>query len=138
VTLGNAGPILGLAHTTLAVENLDTAVAAYKVLFAQPCTRRGTAEGFDSACFAVTNTALVLVAPHGELPPFEMHVANRPAGTRASLGALGFAVAELESATRLLQRRGLPTAGPMLPWRGGLSVPLAPARRLPAACTSCC
>jgi catechol 2,3-dioxygenase-like lactoylglutathione lyase family enzyme len=56
-----------------------------------------------------------------------MHIANLPSGARAALGALGFAVADLESATRLLQRRGLPAAGPTLPWLGSLAAPLAPA-----------
>ena len=124
---GKGGPILGLDHVTLVVDELDAAVSTYETLFAQPCTRRGAAEGLEWAWFALANTALVLVAPHGEPTSLAAHVASRSPGTRAALGALGLAVAELESATRLLERRGLPAAGPPLSWLGRLATPLTPA-----------
>jgi catechol 2,3-dioxygenase-like lactoylglutathione lyase family enzyme len=123
----DVGTIQGLDHATLAVEDLDAAVATYETLFAQPCTRRGTAEGLDWACFALANTALVLVAPHGEPSALAAQVAGRPAGAQAALGALAFAVAESDSAARLLGRRGLPAAGPEVPWLGRPAIPLAPA-----------
>ncbi|GGC71878.1 glyoxalase [Siccirubricoccus deserti] len=118
------GPILGLDHITLAVDGLDAAMAAYETLFAQPCDGRGTAEGLEWARFALANTSLVLVAPHGEPSTLAAHLASRPAGARAALGALGFAVAEPESAARLLGRRGLPAAGPPLSWLDGQATPL--------------
>jgi catechol 2,3-dioxygenase-like lactoylglutathione lyase family enzyme len=121
------GPILGLDHITLAVDGLDAAVVAYETLFAQPCDGRGTAEGLEWARFALTNTSLVLVVPHGKPSSLAAHLASRPAGARAALGALGFTVAEPESAARLLGRRGLPAAGPPLPWLDGMATPLAPA-----------
>jgi catechol 2,3-dioxygenase-like lactoylglutathione lyase family enzyme len=122
----DAGPVLGLDHITLAVEALDAAVAAYATLFAQGPAERGTAEGLDWARFALANTALVLVAPRGEPGALARHVARRPDGASAALGALGFAVAEPESAARLLERRGLPAAGPALPWLHGTATPLLP------------
>jgi catechol 2,3-dioxygenase-like lactoylglutathione lyase family enzyme len=127
MTLTDAGLILGLDHTTLVVEELDAAVAAYETLFAQPCTRRGTAEGLDWALFALANTALVLVAQHGKPGALATHVASRPPGAGAALSALGFAVADPERAARLLERRGLPAAGPQVSWLGTPATPLAPA-----------
>lgn len=122
----DAGLILGLDHITLAVTALDGPVAAYETLFAQGCTGRGTAEGLDWARFALANTALVLVAPRGEAGVLANHVALRPDGARAALGALAFAVAEPEGAARLLDRRGLPAASPALPWLNRQATPLRP------------
>ena len=122
----DAGPILGLDHITLVVEALDAAVAAYEVLFDQACTARGEAAGLAWARFALANTALVLVAPRGEPSALARHVAHRPDGAQAALGALGFAVADPDGAARLLRRRGLPAAGPPLPWLDGAATPLLP------------
>lgn len=147
----DAGLILGLDHATLVVADLDAAVATHETLFAQPCTRRGVAPGLAWASFTLANTTLVLVAPHGapEEPAnaLRAYLALRP----AALGALGFAVAEPERAARLLDRRGLPGAGPApaevtgpappevtdpalpgwadlaRPWLAGSAAPLAPA-----------
>lgn len=127
MTLRDAGLIQGLDHVTLAVEDLDAAVPVYERLLAQPCTRRGATEGLAWALFALANTGLVLVAPQGEPGASAAHLANQPAGERAALGALAFAVAEPDGAARLLGRRGLPAAGPAFPWLGGLTMPLAPA-----------
>lgn len=112
-----AGPILGLDHVTLAVAALDAAVATCETLFGTACTRRGTADGLDWACFPLANAALVLLARQGAPGPLASHLAGGPAG--AGLGALAFAVADLAGAARLLERRGLPPAGPALPWLGG-------------------
>lgn len=121
-----AGPILGLDHAALVVDELDAAVAVHETLFGEACTRRGTTEELDWALFTLANTALVLVAMRGK-PGALAHLASPPAGARAVLGALTFTVAEPESAARLLGRRGLPAAGPPLPWLGRLATPLAPA-----------
>lgn len=128
----SAGAILGLDHVTLAVEAIDPALQAYEALFGQPCAQRGTAEGLDWARFALANTALVLVAPAGTAGTLAGQVASRPAGEAAALGALAFAVADPASTARLLERRGLPAAGPALPWLGREVVPLeaAAAREL--------
>ena len=123
----DAGPILGLDHTTLVVEALDSAVSTYETLFAQSCTRRGAVEGLEWACFTLANTALVLATSGGEPSGLAAHLAHPAAAARAVLGALGFAVADLQSAVRLLERRGLPAAGPALPWFGRLTTPLLPA-----------
>jgi len=127
MTLGDAGPILGLDHITLAVEDLDASVAAYEALFALRCTRRGTAEGLDWASFVLANTTLVLSTPRGALTSLGTHIAEQPTGAGAAPGALGLTVAELGSAAQLLRRRGLPADGPTSPWRDGLVIPLAPA-----------
>ena len=140
------GQILGLDHATLVVEALDGAVATYETLFAHPCDRRGSAEGLDWARFALANTALVLVAPRGAPGPLAAHVApvlgqqvpgqrvpdqrvpdQRPAEARAALGAVGFAVADPATTARLLERRGLPAAGPAFAWLDGPATPLLPA-----------
>ncbi|MFC7476373.1 VOC family protein [Dankookia sp. GCM10030260] len=118
--------ILGLDHITLVVEALDATVAAYESLFAQGCTARGEAAGLEWARFALANTALVLVAPRGEATALARQVAQRPEGARAALGALGFAAADPDGAARLLERRGLPAAGPALPWLDRQAVPLLP------------
>ncbi len=122
--------VLGLDHATLVVPDLAAAIATYETLFAQGCTGRGSAEGLDWACFALANTALVLVTPGAQAT----HMAPVPAG----LGALAFAVAEPERSARLLERRGLPGAGPALPWLAGPAVPLSPeaARGLHLALTA--
>ncbi|WP_431267046.1 VOC family protein [Dankookia sp. P2] len=122
----DGGPVLGLDHITLAVAALDAAIAVYGTLFAQGCEARGAAEDLDWARFGLANTALVLVAPRGAASPLARHVAHRPDGAGAALGALAFAVAEPEGAARLLERRGLPAAGPALPWQGGEATPLRP------------
>ncbi|TDH59465.1 glyoxalase [Dankookia rubra] len=122
----DAGPILGLDHITLVVEALDEAVAAYETLFAQGCGGRGAAEGLDWARFGLANTALVLVAPRGEAGAVARHVAHRPDGAPAALGALAFATAAPDGAARLMERRGLPAAGPALPWLGRQATPLLP------------
>ena len=80
MTSGNAGPILGLAHTTLAVENLDAAVAAYEVLFAQPRTRRGTAGGFDLACFPWPTQPWSWLRRMVSCPPLECTSPTGPPG----------------------------------------------------------
>jgi catechol 2,3-dioxygenase-like lactoylglutathione lyase family enzyme len=117
---GEGGPVLGLDHIVLAVEDLEAAAAAHEALFAQPCDRRGVTESLGWARFDLANTALVLVASQGG-PATAL-----PDGARAALTGLGFAVADLDRALRLLDRRGLPAAGPAQPWLDGAATPLAP------------
>ncbi len=107
---GSAGLILGLDHVTLAVARLDAAVAAYETLFELRPASPGEANGPLWARFDLANTALVLAAPEGTVRT-----------------GLAFAVAEPESAIRLLERRGLPAAGPALPWQEAQATPLSPA-----------
>lgn len=116
--------ILGLDHVVLVVAALDPAVAVYAVILGRDCRDRG--EGW--ARFALANTALVL-AEAGAAP-----LAARAEG----IGALAFAVADPDSTVRLLERRGLPAAGPALPWLGRAATPLAPeaARGLPLLLTA--
>ncbi|WP_165838968.1 VOC family protein [Roseicella frigidaeris] len=129
------GPILGLDQVVLAVADLAPAAAAYATLFGRPCEGRGTAEGLDRASFRLANTRLVLAAPQGiaagEAAAFARHLAppapGQGAGPHGALGGLGFAVAETGAALRLLERRGLPAAGPARPWLGRPAVPLDPA-----------
>jgi catechol 2,3-dioxygenase-like lactoylglutathione lyase family enzyme len=121
-----AGPILGLDHVTLVVEALDAAVPVHEMLLGQACGRRGDSEGVAWACFVLANTTLVLVAPGGAPGPLAGHVAHRPDGAPAALGALGFAAAAPEATARLLDRRGLPAAHPTLTWLNRPAILLAP------------
>jgi catechol 2,3-dioxygenase-like lactoylglutathione lyase family enzyme len=118
-----AGLILGLDHFTLAVAELDQAVAAYETLFAQPAARRGRTDGLAWARFDLANTALVLAAQEGAPGALSRHLDTPPGEARA---ALALAVAEPESALRLLGRRGLPAAGPALSWQDAPAMPLDP------------
>jgi catechol 2,3-dioxygenase-like lactoylglutathione lyase family enzyme len=127
MALSDAGLVLGLDHVTLVVEDLGEAVATYETLFAQSCAGRGEGDGLNWALFAVANTALVLVAPHGEPTPLSEHIASPPAGTTTAIGALAFAVTELEHAGLLLSRRGLPAIEPAVPWLDRPAMPLMPA-----------
>ncbi len=120
-------PILGLDHVTVVVEDLDPAVAAYERLFALAPAQRGAADGLGWACFALANMTLVLVAPRGVPGVLARHLAARPEGERAALGALAFASADPEGTARLLERRGLPAAAAPIPWLGRPALPLAPA-----------
>lgn len=125
MTSQDAGTILGLDHLTLAVGDLAAATSAYETIFAQSAARSGTeagtAECLDWAAFALDNTTLVLVAAPDASEGLARHLAPGP-----GLGALGFAVAEPERAARLLERRGLPAAGPPLPWLGRSATLYAP------------
>jgi len=134
---GEAGAIRGLDHVTLVVGALAPALAAYETLFDQPCDARGEEHGLAWANFALANTALVLVAPArgtsaGAPGLLAAHVAPPPTEGEAALGALAFAVDTIEAAARLLERRGLPAAGPPTTWRSCQALPLSaePARGL--------
>lgn len=124
---GEAGAILGLDHVTLAVTALDPALGAYATLFGRAADARGEAQGFRWAAFRLANTSLVLVAPAGAPGDLAAHLAGRWEGETAALGALAFDVTDPQSAARLLERRGLPAAGPPQPWLGRPAMPLAPA-----------
>jgi len=115
--------ILGLDHTTQVVTDLPAAVARHTLLFNQPPAAEGSTPALAWAQFRLANTALVLVQPLGAPDALATHLA--PA-TAPALGAAAFAVAEPEHAARLLERRGLPSLGPALPWLGRPATPLAP------------
>jgi catechol 2,3-dioxygenase-like lactoylglutathione lyase family enzyme len=121
------GPILGLDQVVLAVRDLGAAVAAHATLLAAPDAGRGMAAGLDWASFRLANTRLVLVSPRDGAEDFARHLAPLAPGEAARLGALGLAVAGIAPALRLLERRGLPTAGAAQDWLGRPAVPLDPA-----------
>ncbi len=117
------GLILGLDHTTQVVADLPAAVARYTTLFNQPPAAEGSTAALAWAQFALANTALVLVQPQGTADALAQHLA---ATTAPALGAAAFSVAEPEHVARLLERRGLPSLGPALPWLDRPATLLAP------------
>ena len=127
MTSSDAGLIHGLSHVALAVDDLGDAVATYETLFAQPCAGRGGAHGLAWAMFALSNMALVLVAPCGEPTAISERITDRAVGVKAGIGALAFAVTELKNAVSVFGRRGLPAIEPVVPWLDGTATLLAPA-----------
>jgi catechol 2,3-dioxygenase-like lactoylglutathione lyase family enzyme len=98
--------IIDFDHVALTVRNLEETVEAYRVLLGREPNWVGTLEGARHAWFQLPNMALDINAPHGEGPA--------AAGMRAQLDkwgegiwGIGFAVADLDAATRTLERRGV-------------------------------
>ena len=130
----DAGPILGLDHIDLVVEALDVAVAPYEGCSTRPA-RRGAGGGAGLGPLRAGQYRAGPGGARGEPSALARHVAHRPDGAHAALGALGFAVADPDGAARLLERRGLPAAGPRCPGWVARRPRCCPTPR--AACTCC-
>ncbi len=90
--------IAGIDHVALAVPDLDAAVAACAQLFGQDCACREQ----GAAWFVLGNTTLRLEQADGP----------------ARMATAAFVVPELDSALRLLARRGVPAEGAPVRWTG--------------------
>jgi catechol 2,3-dioxygenase-like lactoylglutathione lyase family enzyme len=98
--------IQGLDHVALIVRDLDPAVAAYEVLLGRRCEWRGADDGAGHAWFRLSNLALTIQAPTGKGPE-GARLARRLEASGEGLGGIAFAVADMEQARRLLERRAL-------------------------------
>ena len=94
--------IHALDHIDLAVNDLDAAAERYQTLLGRAPSWRGEANGARNVWFQLPNAALNLMAYAG------------PGVTGEGLWSLAFAVRDLASAARLLERRGVPTSPPAL------------------------
>ena len=93
-------------HVALMVRDLDETVEAYRTLLGREPNWRGTLEGARHAWFQLPNMALDINAPHGEGHAAEEMRAQLDKWGEGIWG-IGFAVADLEAATRTLERRGV-------------------------------
>jgi len=103
--------IHALDHVVIAVQDLDTAVTSYEKLLGRPCDGRSADGGVTYAWFQLANMALAIAAradsgPHGDW------VDARLKASGDGLSALAFAVANLDKARSLTDRRGLPCGEP--------------------------
>jgi catechol 2,3-dioxygenase-like lactoylglutathione lyase family enzyme len=103
--------ILGLDHIVLAVVDLEAAIAAYEVLLGRTCQWRGEDDGAAHAWFRLGNVALSIQARTGPGRAGE-GIASWLTTWGEGLGAIVFAVADIDETRRLLQRRGLASSPP--------------------------
>jgi catechol 2,3-dioxygenase-like lactoylglutathione lyase family enzyme len=93
-------------HVALTVRDLDETVDAYRVLLGREPNWRGTVEGARHAWFQLPNMALDINAPHGEgRAADEMRAQLDKWGE--GIWGIGFAAADLDATTRMLERRGV-------------------------------
>jgi catechol 2,3-dioxygenase-like lactoylglutathione lyase family enzyme len=98
--------INGLDHLGLYVRDLERSVADLTALFGRPPEWRGEMGDHRHAWFQLSNVALDVIAPEGGSPAAEKtraYIAEHGEG----IWGLGFAVADLNGASRVLARRGL-------------------------------
>ncbi len=103
--------IHALDHIVLAVQDLDAAVTAYETLLGRQCDGRDSDGGTARAWFHLANLSLVVIAPTGTGPAGDW-ISARLETAGEGLGAIAFAVADLDKARGLAGRRGLPSAEP--------------------------
>lgn len=100
--------IVALSHVTLAVRDLDAAMAAYRTMFARDPACIDTADGARYAWFQMQNTALMIASPTGT-GSFGAFLHARLADAGEGLTSLAFRVNALGVTSRLLERRGIAT-----------------------------
>lgn len=93
-------------HVALTVRDLDGTVSAYRMLLGREPNWLGTLEGTRHAWFQLPNMALDINAPHGDGPAADEVRAQLDKWGEGIWG-MGFAVADLDAATRTLERRGV-------------------------------
>lgn len=98
--------ITGLDHVVVAVRDIDTAAGAYQRLLGH-APRWIEGGGARRAWFDLPNMSLEVIAPEGDGPSGE-RLRGWLADHDEGVWALGFATPDLEAATRLVERRGLP------------------------------
>ena len=102
--------IHGLDHVAIAVAGLDAAVRDYEALLGRTAERAPDVAGAERAWFHLENMALELIAASGVGPAGD-RVRTRLDTAGEGLLILAFAVEDLTSAARLLERRGVPGHG---------------------------
>jgi catechol 2,3-dioxygenase-like lactoylglutathione lyase family enzyme len=103
--------IRGLDHIALAVNDLDSAVSAYRALLGREPNWIGGDGGARHAWFQLPNMALDVITPHGEGAfgdTIRKHLAERGEG----IWAIAFTVENVETAQKLVERRGIKASKP--------------------------
>ena len=102
--------IHGLDHVAVAVADLDAAIRDYEALLGRTVDRGAPAVGAERAWFHLENMSLELIAASGPGPAGD-RVRARLEAAGEGLLIIAFAVADLNAAARLLERRGVPGHG---------------------------
>lgn len=100
--------ITGLDHIAMAVNDREVAVAKFTALLGREPNWRGEVGDVHHAWFQLDNMALDLIAPKPDAPA-DLAIRRRLARRGEHIFGLGFRVADLEAAARLLKRRGVTT-----------------------------
>src|SRR5690348_1290337 len=98
--------ITGIDHIAIQVLDLERTVAHYETIFGRHCNWRGGATGMKHAWFQFDNGAIDLIAPDGDGAMAETIRADIAKWGEGIIG-VGFAVADLDEAVKLFERRGL-------------------------------
>jgi catechol 2,3-dioxygenase-like lactoylglutathione lyase family enzyme len=98
--------ISGIDHIALIVRDLDDTVLNYQALLGRSPNWRGALEGAQHAWFQLPNMGLDIIAPQAEGRFGELARARLEGGGEG-IWALGFAVDDLDEASRTVRRRGI-------------------------------
>ncbi len=103
--------ISGLDHIVLLCPEIETGTSVYSALLGRsPDWRAVTDDGIATTLFQLGNTALELVAPHGQAPG-AAHLHDRIAADGPGLKSLAFRADDLAACHRLLGRLALAPTG---------------------------
>lgn len=98
--------ITGIDHIAVTVRDFDRTVANYETILGRAPRWHGFMPGSQHAWFQLPGVALDIISPHGT--GVEADAINEQLDKFGEgIWGLGFAVADLEAATRLFERRGL-------------------------------
>jgi catechol 2,3-dioxygenase-like lactoylglutathione lyase family enzyme len=99
--------ITGIDHIALIVRDLDRSVSDYRALLGREPNWRGDLEGARHAWFQLPNMGLDLIAPDAS-GRFGERARKRLDTGGEGIWALGFSVEALDTASRTIERRGVP------------------------------
>ena len=103
--------ITDLDHITVAVADLDAAVAAYEMFLGRRVNWRGVSEGAEQAWIQLPNMALNLVSPAGDGDQGDL-ARQRLADGGDGLWRIAFTARGLDAVRAQAGRRGVATADP--------------------------
>ena len=98
--------ISGVDHVAVIVRDLDRSLADFELLLGRSPNWRGTLEGARHAWFQLPNVAFDVISPSGE-GRFGKLAKERLAANGEGIWSIGLGVADLDSARRTVERRGL-------------------------------
>ena len=105
--------ITALDHITVAVADLDAAVAAYEMFLGRRVNWRGASGGAEQAWIQLPNMALNLVSPSGD-GAWGDQARQRLADRGEGLWRIAFTAQDLEAVRSQAGRRGVATGDPVL------------------------
>src|SRR5690349_1612484 len=103
--------IHALDHIDMVVKDLDAAAAQYEALLGRKPVWLAEANGADHVWFQLGNMGLNIMSPSGPGVTGDT-VRTRINSVGEGIYALAFSVDNLEAASKLLERRGIPASAP--------------------------